>query len=753
MLDALVASRLVIADQDTVEVAHEAVCRAWPRLRAWLNEVRDGLRLHRHLAQASREWGRSGGDASELYRGGAGRRPRLGQAGTTPTSTNQGRTLPRRQRRPTRRRRTTGAPTGSVAFGQDYRCRGSCSSSRCSPGVFAVRSGREARWPAHTARAAQQEAQVQRDGAQAAQQVAQEEHDNARGGAAESARPTRVGRARCTRSAGHSHCVRRTGRWRRCLRSKPFVAGPTPRRGRHSSRHSPQPPTFQGTSTCPPNASSPAPWFQAPRTRSSLLTASTSLLVDLVTGEINSGSPQAPDGCWPTGDCASAATGRSSHSLIEVPRRGRQHARRVQHGDRPESCSDRSHRRSSPPTSPSTPTARWWPSLAGPTETSPSTELADGQPVGSLLGVQARPQGINLKPDTAALEFGGRRPPLPGARSLGPIRVVDVSAMQVVAHLRHAAAVVEQPDHRHVVRIARGGRRRSRCRRRHHHLLRSVGRWPASPESNACSSIAVAEGYRIFSCRNTLSTRTRDTASAASDDSRSGISRPGYQPASASTHNRAPPATSASRPTNASWSRSATTLRLISRWRLDGSGRGGHPCRATARTDQRWIRPDRHHDAPRRPTPAPPSGYRRQERARRIAADDRYVWDPNVDQMIDPLDGIAMARWAGTPGRLLAVFEDRTIGMLRRGHTGPASRASTIEPLDSRLTTFGRSVDNSPLLPRIPRRAHPNVRQHQRQADRADHPNAGGVFGSITRQRTTAPGSSPRHSATSGSGP
>jgi hypothetical protein len=30
VLDALVASRLVIADQDTVEVAHEAVCRAWP---------------------------------------------------------------------------------------------------------------------------------------------------------------------------------------------------------------------------------------------------------------------------------------------------------------------------------------------------------------------------------------------------------------------------------------------------------------------------------------------------------------------------------------------------------------------------------------------------------------------------------------------------------------------------------------------------------------------------------------------------
>jgi hypothetical protein len=34
VLDALVTSRLVIADRDTVEVAHEAVCRAWPRKRS-----------------------------------------------------------------------------------------------------------------------------------------------------------------------------------------------------------------------------------------------------------------------------------------------------------------------------------------------------------------------------------------------------------------------------------------------------------------------------------------------------------------------------------------------------------------------------------------------------------------------------------------------------------------------------------------------------------------------------------------------
>ena len=49
VLDALVRTRLVISDQDTVEVAHEAVCRAWPRLRDWLDEDRDSLRIDQHL--------------------------------------------------------------------------------------------------------------------------------------------------------------------------------------------------------------------------------------------------------------------------------------------------------------------------------------------------------------------------------------------------------------------------------------------------------------------------------------------------------------------------------------------------------------------------------------------------------------------------------------------------------------------------------------------------------------------------------
>jgi WD40 repeat protein/DNA-binding SARP family transcriptional activator len=69
VLDALVRTRLVIADAGTVQVAHEAVCRAWPRLRDWLDEDRDGIRIHQHLTRAAQDWEQSGREPSELYRG------------------------------------------------------------------------------------------------------------------------------------------------------------------------------------------------------------------------------------------------------------------------------------------------------------------------------------------------------------------------------------------------------------------------------------------------------------------------------------------------------------------------------------------------------------------------------------------------------------------------------------------------------------------------------------------------------------
>ncbi|HEX6763009.1 MAG TPA: BTAD domain-containing putative transcriptional regulator [Gaiellaceae bacterium] len=66
---ALSARRLVTIDDQTVEVAHEALLREWPRLRDWLAEDADGRRLHGRLGRAASEWDEGGRDPALLYRG------------------------------------------------------------------------------------------------------------------------------------------------------------------------------------------------------------------------------------------------------------------------------------------------------------------------------------------------------------------------------------------------------------------------------------------------------------------------------------------------------------------------------------------------------------------------------------------------------------------------------------------------------------------------------------------------------------
>ncbi len=69
VVDLLVRCRLVTTDDRTVSVAHEAVIRAWPRLRSWLDEDTAGLLTLRHLAVAADDWDARGRPDSELYRG------------------------------------------------------------------------------------------------------------------------------------------------------------------------------------------------------------------------------------------------------------------------------------------------------------------------------------------------------------------------------------------------------------------------------------------------------------------------------------------------------------------------------------------------------------------------------------------------------------------------------------------------------------------------------------------------------------
>ena len=69
MIDLLVGARLVTSDDGMVELAHESLARAWPRLRAWLDDDLDGQRILHHLAVAADSWDGLGRPDSELYRG------------------------------------------------------------------------------------------------------------------------------------------------------------------------------------------------------------------------------------------------------------------------------------------------------------------------------------------------------------------------------------------------------------------------------------------------------------------------------------------------------------------------------------------------------------------------------------------------------------------------------------------------------------------------------------------------------------
>jgi len=65
----LTRDRLLTMSDGTVEMAHEALLREWPRLQEWLEEDAQGRQLRHHLTEASRQWQAGGREPSELYRG------------------------------------------------------------------------------------------------------------------------------------------------------------------------------------------------------------------------------------------------------------------------------------------------------------------------------------------------------------------------------------------------------------------------------------------------------------------------------------------------------------------------------------------------------------------------------------------------------------------------------------------------------------------------------------------------------------
>lgn len=73
VIDTFIAARLLTTNQvagtTTLEVSHEAVIRAWPRLAAWLQEAREDIQLQQAISKDAAEWSRRGEPVDRLYRG------------------------------------------------------------------------------------------------------------------------------------------------------------------------------------------------------------------------------------------------------------------------------------------------------------------------------------------------------------------------------------------------------------------------------------------------------------------------------------------------------------------------------------------------------------------------------------------------------------------------------------------------------------------------------------------------------------
>ncbi|MGG8407146.1 hypothetical protein ACM614_11225 [Streptomyces sp. 12297] len=67
--DRLARARLITVGRTEAQISHEALLRAWPRLRRWIEEDRAGLVTRQQLTDAADAWHRAGHSSEYCYRG------------------------------------------------------------------------------------------------------------------------------------------------------------------------------------------------------------------------------------------------------------------------------------------------------------------------------------------------------------------------------------------------------------------------------------------------------------------------------------------------------------------------------------------------------------------------------------------------------------------------------------------------------------------------------------------------------------
>jgi len=70
LLDRFVRARLISTGPGTAQLTHDALLTAWPRLRGWIDDGHEDLRIRRRVSEAARSWAQTGRDDAALLRGG-----------------------------------------------------------------------------------------------------------------------------------------------------------------------------------------------------------------------------------------------------------------------------------------------------------------------------------------------------------------------------------------------------------------------------------------------------------------------------------------------------------------------------------------------------------------------------------------------------------------------------------------------------------------------------------------------------------
>ena len=180
VLDAFTSQRLLLADRDpatrgpTVEVAHEALLREWPRLSSWVDQQREALILGRRFRAALGDWEAAGQHEDYLLTG-SRLAPFIGWADTASLTTDEqgfyraSRERDERERSARRRRRRTlvGVLVGATLVASTL-------------GIFAVLQAQRATGEAERALAAEGRAGEEAERASAAAERASAEAERAR---------------------------------------------------------------------------------------------------------------------------------------------------------------------------------------------------------------------------------------------------------------------------------------------------------------------------------------------------------------------------------------------------------------------------------------------------------------------------------------------------------------------------------------------------------------------------------------------